>query len=288
MGNSHQRRREHRGMAHTSKNALTATSHTTAPSPNQAGKTAKPTGFNSRGTVENRKRNWRQIFGIIAGSAATVLGIVTGFLTLFPRLTVSDPIQMDATDLFSYQITIANDGLLPVRGVRWAMAPRIIKVGGNISQKPMILLAPHYADWVFPNSVTKPDTSGIQRHADLMFFPGSQLAVVGPADYEFHIRPTDTYIGWLSPGDRSTFTTEGIISAPPEATYDTVDFAIAITYLPIWPMPPIPMQTCPHFRIYKDRQGTPHWFRDTDQCAKFPWWHLFHQNRKWDEAAPQG
>jgi len=100
---------------------------------------------------------------------------------------------------------------------------------------------------------------------------------------EFQLKRPDTTVGILAPGDGFTFTTEGLISAPPGATYDTVDFAVAVLYVPVFP--PIPMQTCSHFIIHKDRQGTPHWFRARNQCDRFPWFWLWLHS--WFEKTPK-
>jgi hypothetical protein len=210
------------------------------------------------------------------GQFVAIVGLMASLFSLFPHVAVSDPVQMDATDLFSYEITIANDGVLPIFRVKWALAPRDIKMAVSSTDigksKPVKLIVPHRAEWTMTTglmrSVTQPSK---ERHAAIMIGPGSELIDQGPADYKFRLRPEDNYIGTLTPGDQSTFTTEGLISAPPGATYDTVDFAIAISYIPIFP--PVPMQTCSHFFIYKDRQGTPHWFKAINRCDRFPWMH---------------
>jgi len=207
-------------------------------------------------------------------SFVAIVGLAASLFSLFPHVTVSQPVQMDTKDFFSYEITAANDGVLPIFRVKWALAPRHIKMAGStgVGNGRLVAWLPDRADWVptsrLMESVTQPSTI---RHAALMVGPGTEMIVKGPAeaDYEFHLRPEDNYIGTVTPGDQFTFTTEGLISAPLGAAYDTVDFAIAISYIPVFP--PIPMQTCSHFRIYKDRQGTPHWFRATNQCDRFPW-----------------
>jgi hypothetical protein len=222
------------------------------------------------GTSSSKAGRWTELFV----SLATVVGLATGVLSLFPHITVSDPVQMDATDLFSYQITSTNDGVLPIFDVKWAFAPRDIKVGvaSDNQGHGVKLILPHYADWIITNelmaSVTKP---GTERHAAMVIEPGSEIIVSGPPDFEFHFRPADNSVGTVVPGDQFSVTTEGLMTAPPGVTYDIADFAIAITYIPVFP--PIPMQTCAHFQIYKDRQGTPHWFRATNQCDRFPWMH---------------
>jgi hypothetical protein len=225
---------------------------------------------------ERSKRTLSKASGIVAG----IVGLIASVFSFFPHITVSDPIQMDATDFFSYQMTVTNDGILPIYRARWAFAPRYIKVGiagGTGESNPghgVTWIVPHYADWAVTTDLLTsviPDKPGTERHAAILFEPGSVMTVPGAADYEFHLRPSDNRIGTLAPGDGFTFTTEGLVSAPAGTTYDAVDFAIAISYTPIFPM--IPMQTCSHFHIYKDRQGNAHWFRSTNQCDRFPWMH---------------
>jgi hypothetical protein len=216
------------------------------------------------------------------GAFVAIVGLIASIFSFFPHVTVSDPIQMDATDLFSYEITVANDGVLPIFRVKWALAPREIKMAASsteIVNKPVTLIVPHRAEWTMTSDLMKSVTQpSMERHAAIMIGPGSELIDQGSPDYKFRLRPEDNHIGTVTPGDQFTFTTEGLISAPPGATYDTADFAIAISYIPIFP--PIPMQTCSHFRIYKDRQRTAHWFRATNRCDRFPWLH------DWFEKSP--
>ena len=226
----------------------------------------------------------------LAGTAvaiSTIVGIAAGVFSFFPHVTISDPAQMDPTDLFSYQINVTNDGVLPIFGARWAFAPICLRVldaqsgAENTGTHPRMFryLFPHYGAYVVTanlmNSVTRP---GPERHAAIMMNPGSELIVDDGLDGEFHIMPENNSIGRLSPGDQVTVTTEGIISAQPGVSYGAVDFAIAITYIPVFP--PIPMQTCSHFYIHKDRQGTPRWFRAPNKCDRFPWMH------NWFDGSP--
>lgn len=214
----------------------------------------------------------------------TILALVTGVLSFFPHVVVSDPAQMDATDFFSYQLTITNDGILPIYRADWAFAPRLISMTPAIGHHNLTLLLPHYADWVATDALMAsvvPDKPGSERRAAILMLPGAKAIVDGTPDYEFHVRPANNRIGTLSPGDQFTFTLEGLITAPVGATYDEADFAIAISYIPIFP--PIRMQTCSHFHVYKDRQGTPHWFKSPNQCDRFPWMH----NWFFKNAAPK-
>jgi hypothetical protein len=179
---------------------------------------------------------------------------------------------MDATDLFSYQLTVSNGGVFPLWGVQWALAPREIKMSSGPSAKPVGLILPHSATWTAtPELMALAMKPGKERHASLMFYPASHAWVTGDADYEFQIRSPNNKIGYLAPGDQFTFTTEGLISAPPDASYDVADFAVAIKYIPF--LLPVQMQACSHFQIFKDRQGNTHWFRANDQCDLFPWVH---------------
>jgi hypothetical protein len=56
------------------------------------------------------------------GTLATVFAILTTFFSFFPRLTVSEPFQMNSSNFFSYKVDIKNDGILPVFGVRCGVA----------------------------------------------------------------------------------------------------------------------------------------------------------------------
>lgn len=210
---------------------------------------------------------------ILSGPVVALVGLASAVCSFFPHVNVSDPVQMDPTDLFSYQMTVSNGGVLPVFMVKWALAPREIKLTSNdASIKSVKLLLPHSADWVASSDLMERAIKpGPERRAVILFTAGSELTVLGPADYEFQIRTPTNGIGTITPGDQFTFTTEGLMSAPPDATYDVADFAVAIKYVPIFP--PLPMQTCSHFRIFRDRQGATHWFRATDQCDRFPWLH---------------
>ncbi len=208
--------------------------------------TAEPTQKRTPVQTQQKDIHKPKIKRQLLGGFATIVGITASILSCFPHLTVSEPIQMNASDLFSYQMTITNDGLLPVFDVDWELAPRMLKI------KPM----------------EKP----IQPITGVMVGIYPNATVIGPEDYAFGINFAETaHAGTLAPGDGYTFTTEKIIAAPPNAVADTVDFAIAITYVPIFP--PIPMQTCSNFHIYQDRQGGQHWFRTPDRCNRFPWLH---------------
>jgi hypothetical protein len=112
----------------------------------------------------------------VAVAVATV-GFASAVFSFFPHITVSEPVQMDPTDLFSYQITVTNDGVLPIFGVKWAPAPRNIKIGNNNQRRGVKLIAPHY-DWMAAEDlmalVTK---TGAERHAVIMFQPGGEMVV---------------------------------------------------------------------------------------------------------------
>lgn len=208
-------------------------------------------------------RKLLKICGTVVGGLATVF-------SFYPRLTVSDPQQMDTRDFFSYAMTVTNDGL-PVFGTKWALALGTLTLTAQPNRKALTVLLPLNADWTVKSSVlataVKPSD---QPHAGINVFPGSRL--IGPSNYGFRLMPEDNYIGFLLPGDKSAFTTEGLIVAPEgSSAYETLDFAISIKYIPLFP--PIPMQTCSNFRLYRDRTGAPHWFRAPNQCDRFPWMH---------------
>lgn len=141
-------------------------------------------------------------------------------------------------------MTLMNEGILPVFSVRCGLAPGYMSVSGE------------------PGTLEYP--------AMIVVGPNVKL-VPSSADYAFQLRRPDCYAAVVSPGDGFTFTTEGLIGAPSGAVYDSVDFSINISYIPIFP--PLPMQTCSHFHIYKDQTGNMHWFRATNKCSRFPWLH---------------
>jgi hypothetical protein len=242
MANSKQRRSLRRALVPPLSDSFSSATKTGEPTQEMSGGRTKQ---NNAGKSKNNRI--MELLGI----CASVLGIVTGLFSFFPHLAVSDPIQMNANDFFFYQMTITNDGVLPVFDVNWALAPKIVSVRAGTG------------------TLGTPESK-----ANMLFiYPGS--AILGPEDYSFHLRRSDSGIGMLAPGDGYTFTTEHLIAAPSGAAYDDVDFAIAVSYIPIFP--PIPMQTCSRFRMYQDRQGIPHWFRSPNQCNRFPWLHHWFQ-----------
>ncbi len=209
----------------------------------------------------------------ILGTVASILGVITGILSFNPRLTVSDPIQMDTSDLFSYKITITNDGLLPIYGAKWELALRSLKVMPQEGRQGVTMLLPHCAHWKVTAELMNKLHEGGRSEGAITTGAGSLLIDQGPPDYRFYLSRADNAVGKLSPGTGFTFTTEGLIGAPPDAKYDTADFAIAIQYIPVFP--PIPMQTCSNFKSYRDRQGNQHWFRAGNNCDRFPWLHCW-------------
>jgi hypothetical protein len=260
MGNSHQRRIERRATDHSAPTSAEG-KEVTAPEKSAMPKPER------RGEKRQRKITTRP-FEILA-VAASILGVITAILSFNPRLTVSDPIQMDTSDFFSYEITVTNDGILPVYDANWALALRSLIVG---PEKKVTILLPHCADWkASPDLMEKVLEPSSERHAAVMAHPGSVVLDTGPPDYRFHLSRADNAIGNLSPGSGFTFTTEGLISGEPGSHYDNVDFAIAIRYIPVFP--PIPMQTCSNFHSYRDRQGNLHWFKTGNHCDRFPWLH---------------
>lgn len=203
----------------------------------------------AEGQARAAKNSSHKKFVDLILAAITVLGAIVTVLSLFPHLTVSEPVQMDASDLFSYKMTVTNDGLLPVFNVKWGLAPRRLSVR---NQTAPVAPAPKNDAFVFMH----PNTTSF-----------------GPDDFAFELRGAETMsIGTLTPGDGSTITTEHFVAAPPGSLYgDDVDFAIAIHYIPVFP--PIPMETCSHFHLYQDRHGNQHWFRAPDRCNHLPWLH---------------
>lgn len=264
MGNSHQRRVDRRARIHSAP----ISTEKEAPVPE---KPAKPKPESSE---EIRKGKITTRLLEILAIVASILGVATGILSFYSRLTVSDPIQMDTTDFFSYKITVTNDGLLPVHGTNWMLALRSLKVHPQPGRPEITMLLPHCADWKATAELMEKMHESTERHAAaIMAGPGSLLIDEGPPDYRFRLSRSDNAIGSLSPGTGYTLTTEGLISAEPGSTYDDADFAIAIQYTPVFP--PIPMQTCSNFKSYRDRQGNQHWFRTGNQCDRFPWLHCW-------------
>lgn len=149
--------------------------------------------------------------------------------SLFPHLTTSDLVQMDAQSAFSYRMDVKNDGPLPVFSVQSSLSPTDIKTkqGGGLQ-------APH----------------------------GARLS-----------KKDDCCASTLFPGDSYTFTTETLGILPADIV--TADFTVYVSYIPLFP--PLRMNTCAHFRSYRDVAGTLHWFRSPAHCrpewlpAWFPW-----------------
>jgi hypothetical protein len=260
MGNSHQRRIERRARI---RSAPISTEK-------EAAMSEKPTKPKPESSGEIRKSKITARLLEVIAVVASILGVATGILSFYPRLAVSDPIQMDTSDFFSYKITVTNDGLLPVYGASWMLALRSLKIHAQPGSEITTLL-PHCAEWKATAELMEKIHESSEQHAAITAFPGSLLIDEGEPDYRFRLSRADNAIGSLSPGSGFTFTTEGLIGAGPGSAYDNADFAIAIQYTPVFP--PIPMQTCSNFKSYRDRQGSQHWFRTGNQCDRFPWVH---------------
>jgi hypothetical protein len=270
MGNrsTHDRRRKKQAQKreHIVTNSKTPepTSHGTRPTQ----KEEKNEENNEGGGESKQKYRLFETLGILA----SILGVALGIPSFYPRLTVSEPTPMDVADLFSYQITVANDGILPVFRTKWSLALRSLRVDSPPSAPKTTFLLPHYADWQITSELMRTVTRADREyHTAIAVAPGGTLIDPGPPNYGFHLSPPDNYIGMLAPGDKSTFTTEGLVGAPIGAQYDSVDFAIALRYVPLFP--PIPMQVCSNFLVHRDRTGTQHWFRAPNRCDRFPWMH---------------
>ena len=67
------------------------------------------------------------------GIPTTLIGILTAFLSFFPHLTISDPVTMDSSQLFSKYLTITNDGILPVFRVRCGLTLGTIHLKSGIT-----------------------------------------------------------------------------------------------------------------------------------------------------------
>jgi hypothetical protein len=155
---------------------------------------------------KSKNSPWKWILKSSTISIA-VVGLFSSLISFFPNISITDPIQMDPTDLFSYQVSVSNGGVLPIFRVRWALSPRDISLQNQQGHKPVTLMLPHDADWIATDSLMASATArGSERHALLLFQPGGRAYVSGEADFRFHLRPSDNKIGTLRPGDQYTFT----------------------------------------------------------------------------------
>jgi hypothetical protein len=60
-----------------------------------------------------------QAIGAVLVFLATILGLVTGYIALLPRVSVSQNEQLDPSDPFSSPFVVSNDGPLPMERVRF-------------------------------------------------------------------------------------------------------------------------------------------------------------------------
>jgi len=88
-------------------------------------KSSKKGSSNQQGQTNDTSRVWQiakrtaQITGTTIGFVAAILGIVTGWLALLPRVSVSQNEQLDPDNTFSSPFIISNDGPLPLENVRF-------------------------------------------------------------------------------------------------------------------------------------------------------------------------
>lgn len=122
--NSKQRRHERRKDLKNSKD------HTDADSKDQTQSAAKMT--DKKGThkkpslpTDRTEPAWRiakrtsKIVGKVILDLGFVLGVVTGYLALLPRVSVSQNDQLDPDNAFSSPFIVTNDGPLPMESVRF-------------------------------------------------------------------------------------------------------------------------------------------------------------------------
>jgi hypothetical protein len=95
--------------------------------------------------------------------------------------------------------------------------------------------------------------------------------IIGTGDFTSRFEHTSCYAGTLSPGDSFTFTLENVL-ATAGAQITEADFAVVISYVPIFP--PLPMDKCVHFVLHQSSSGEKYWFRSPGHCALFPWLHF--------------
>jgi hypothetical protein len=60
-----------------------------------------------------------QMIGAMIGFSAAILGLVTGYVALLPRISVSQNEPRDLSDPFSSPFIVSNDGPLPIENVRF-------------------------------------------------------------------------------------------------------------------------------------------------------------------------
>lgn len=219
----------------------------------------------------DQRPRWKR-FSVKLIEIIGIVSAVVGLFSLFPNVTISDPAQMGNDDIFSYSMNVSNAGILPIYRVRWQLAPRHLKVANTNPPRAVIrdLLPERGQLLVSQSAVDSASKPGARRSAGIMVYPGGEAIVEGDPTYRFRVYDGNNKLGTLMPGEQSTITTLGLISAPQGASYDDADFAIAIQYLPLIP---IPMQTCFRFNVFTDRTGTQHWFRLPNTCDRFPWLH---------------
>ena len=72
---------------------------------------------------------WKRV-----GLPVSLIGLWTLFYSLFPHLTLSDLVQMEAGSAFSYRLDVKNEGPLPVFFVKASISPTDInlKQGGGL------------------------------------------------------------------------------------------------------------------------------------------------------------
>ena len=69
-------------------------------------------------------KNILAVIGQVIGYAAAILGLITGYVALIPRISVSQSQPLDVNDPFSTPFIVSNDGPLPLMNVKFSCAIR--------------------------------------------------------------------------------------------------------------------------------------------------------------------
>ena len=113
-----------------------------------------------------------QIIGALIGFAAAILGIVTGYVALEPRVSVSQNEQLDPNDPFSSPFIVSNDGPLPMENVRFTCG-----IGStHYEHGPTVKGAPNYRT----NFIFLPDAKGnlpVQNFGAIEMKPGERSTI---------------------------------------------------------------------------------------------------------------
>jgi hypothetical protein len=85
--------------------------------------------------ASNTYKNILGMIGQVIGYAAAILGLITGYMALIPRISVSQSQPLDVNEPFSTPFIVSNDGPLPLMNVRFACAINALRdsKGDNVT-----------------------------------------------------------------------------------------------------------------------------------------------------------